>query len=304
MKVLIIGASKKVTDSGVRDYYEGYVDFFKRSAATAQSDAVIKTCLMDDLVISVGDGSFTIYDTYNQQDLAGYDVFILRGDNFRRSMDVIGTINEFAKEHNIPMINEYNDVKDSSKLLQAVQFHKLAIPVARTLYVNPGVLSTTATLEWEFPCVMKAVHGSHGNYNYVVHSFDEVREHLDENPDNRFVLQRFIPNDGDYRVLIIGDEVLIIGRSAVGDSHLNNTSQGGEAILIPVDQLPAKVIEDAKKIMKHLGMTIAGVDAIANKETGEYSFLEVNAQPQLQSGAFIPEKEVLMGKLFSRLDQR
>jgi glutathione synthase/RimK-type ligase-like ATP-grasp enzyme len=300
MKALIIGASKKVTDNGVRSYYEGYVDFFKRSAATAHLDAVIETCLMDDLIISVGDGSFSIYDTHNQQDLTGYDVFILRGDNFRRHMDVIGTINEFAKENDIPIINEYNDVKDSSKLLQAVQFHKLSIPVARTLYVNPGLLAAASTLEWEFPCVMKAVHGSHGNYNYVVHSFDDVRSHLGEDPENRFVLQRFIPNDGDYRVLIIGDEVLVIGRSAVGDSHLNNTSQGGEAVLIPVGELPAHVVEDSRKIMKYSGMTIAGVDVIVNKNTGEYSFLEVNAQPQLQTGAFIDQKEILMGKLLSK----
>jgi len=300
MKALIIGASKKVTDNGVRSYYEGYLDFFKRSAETAHADAVIKTCLMDDLVISVGDGAFSIYDTYNKQDLASYDVFILRGDNFRRSMDVIGTINEFAKEHDIPMINEYNDVKDSSKLLQAVQFHKLSIPVARTLYVNPGLLSVASTLDWQFPCVMKAVHGSHGNYNYVVNSFDEVRSHLGDDPENRFVLQRFIPNNGDYRVLVIGEEVLVIGRSAVGDSHLNNTSQGGEAVLVPVSELPPEVIDNSKKIMKYLGMTIAGVDAIANKDTGEYSFLEVNAQPQLQTGAFIEEKEILIGKLLSK----
>lgn len=303
MRVLIIGSTKVAVDETVRNYYQKYVNFFQRSADTIQSDAIIETSLVDDLIISVGDGQFTMYDARHKRDLSDYDVFFFRADNFRTSIDVVGTINEFAHENNIRIINEYNGIKDSSKLLQAVWFHKLSIPVARTLYVNPGLLENPDAYTWDFPCVMKAIHGSHGNDNYVVNSLDDVKAHQDEQSDKRFVLQRFVPNDGDYRILVIGGEVLVIGRSAVGGSHLNNTSKGGEAVLVPADQLPVEVIENAKKIMKYLGKTIAGVDALADKNTGEYSFLEVNDQPQLMSGAFLEEKEALMGKLLGTLDK-
>ena len=301
MKVLIIGGTKQEADADVRAYYQKYIDFFKKSADQVSQGTVVESCMMEDLLISVGDGTFSIYDTHNNHDLSDYGAFFLRGDRFRSYMDVIATINEFAFINGIKIINEYSNVRDSSKLLQAVHFQKLDIPVARTLYVNKALMNHQDKLGWEFPSVMKATHGSHGDDNYIVHSMDDVRRYQQEQPEKQFVLQRFVPNNGDYRILVIGDEVLVIGRTAVGDSHLNNTSKGGEAVLVDINEIPEKVISDARKIMDYLGMTIAGVDALADKNTNEYSFLEVNAQPQLMSGAFIEEKELLMGKLLDKL---
>jgi glutathione synthase/RimK-type ligase-like ATP-grasp enzyme len=89
--------------------------------------------------------------------------------------------------------------------------------------------------------------------------------------------------------LIIGnDDPLVIKRTAAEGTHLNNTSQGGSAELMA--ELPEEVISFAKKIASELKMTIAGVDALQNKDTSEYFFLEVNSQPQLVTGAFVPEK--------------
>ncbi|HZJ34590.1 MAG TPA: hypothetical protein VFD55_01070 [Candidatus Angelobacter sp.] len=301
MKILIIGGTKQQVTQEVRAYYQKYIDFFKKSAGTVADNIVFESSLIDDLIISVGDGKFSIYDTNNRSNLKEYDVIFIRGDGFRSYMDAVGSINEYAHLNKIIIINDYSNVRDSSKLLQAVYFHKLDIPVARTLLVTSAVLDNEAQLEWNFPCIMKSTHGSHGNDNFVVQNMEDVKTVLENQPDKRFVLQRFVPNNGDYRILIIDDEILVIGRSAVGGSHLNNTSKGGKAVLVNVDQLPETVINDAKRIMKHFGMAIAGVDALADKNTNEFFFLEVNAQPQLMSGAFVTEKEKLIGKLLNKL---
>lgn len=303
MKVLIIGGTKGDVTQEVRAYYQKYIDFFKKSASTVSADAIIESTLLDDLIVSVGDDAFTIYDTHNKRELSEFDVLFLRGDGFRSYMDMIGAINEYAHLHGKTIINDYSNVRDSSKLLQAVHFHKIGVPVARTIFVTSGVLNNEDRLSWSFPCIMKATHGSHGNDNYVVNSMDEVRAVLERQADKRFVLQRFVPNNGDYRILIIGDEVLVIGRLAAEGSHLNNTSKGGGATLIDRAELPEVVIENAKRIMQHFGMTIGGVDALADKGTNEFFFLEVNAQPQLMSGAFVEEKAALMGKLLDKLSQ-
>ena len=117
------------------------------------------------------------------------------------------------------------------------------------------------------------------------------------------MLQEFIPNDGDYRILVAGDNILGIERKAVEGSHLNNTSQGGSARLVSQDVLPEGMIADARRIARHLDMTIAGVDALIDKHTGEYYFLEVNSQPQLMSGAYVNQKEQLIGVSLSALLQ-
>jgi glutathione synthase/RimK-type ligase-like ATP-grasp enzyme len=303
MKIMIIGSINKAEIVEARSYYQKYIDFFKKSADNID-DIVIETCLIDDLIISVGDGDFSIFDTKNEHDLNNYDVLFLRGDGFRNCIDVIGAINEYAYDNKVTIINDYSGVRDSSKLLQAVQFHQIGVLVARTLLVTSAVLNSEPKLDWGFPCIMKAVHGSHGNDNYFAHSMDEVRLFSEKQADKRFVLQRFIPNNGDYRILIIGNEILAIGRSAVGGSHLNNTSQGGEATMIDVGQIPQKVLEDSRLITEHFKMTIAGVDVLQDKDTNIFYFLEVNAQPQLMSGAFVDQKEKLLGKLISKLSNQ
>ena len=59
------------------------------------------------------------------------------------------------------------------------------------------------------------------------------------------------------------------------------------------------MIADAKKIAGHLGMTIAGVDAIIDTDSGEYFFLEVNSQPQIMSGAFLDVKASMLASLLA-----
>ena len=300
MKLLILGNTDGAPTERNRQYYQEYVDFFMASAKSVDDSIVVHAALVDDLAISVGDGSFSIFDTLHGVDIADYDAIFVRADQLRKYMGTIAAINEYAAMHNIKVVNDYRNARDSSKLLQAVQFEKLDIPVARTLLVTGGLLRNMPS-DWKFPCIMKATHGSHGNDNHLVQTVEEVERIAAETPDKPFVLQRFVPNDGDFRILMIGDEVITIGRKAAEGSHLNNTSQGGEAVMVPVDSLPAKIITDAKKIMNELRMTIAGVDVLIDKETGDYYFLEVNAQPQLMTGAFLDEKSRLLGKLFEQL---
>lgn len=302
MKVALFGNSAAKPTEQERAYYQQYVDFFQKGASITENDAEIYTALFDDLFIEVGEHSFTIFDTRNDIDVSTYDAIFFRGDKFRASMDIVATINAYAQKHGIATINTYDIVRDPSKLLQAVNFERIGAPVARTLLVNSSLYARFETgVDWAFPCIMKARYGSHGNDNYLVSTLDEVREIAERDASKGFVLQRFIENDGDYRILIIGNETLVIGRSAQEGTHLNNTSQGGAASLVEVETLPDTVLEDARKILQFYQMTIAGVDVLQSKSSGEYYFLEVNAQPQLMTGAFIEKKAEMVGKLLGDL---
>jgi glutathione synthase/RimK-type ligase-like ATP-grasp enzyme len=301
MKILILGIMEKRPTETDRAYYQSYINFFKNSAKTAGNDTIVESSLYDDLIISVGDGDFRIYDTKNKRDLCEYNALFLRGSQFRQFFGVIGSINKYATCKGLKVINDYTGVRDYSKLFQAVDFHLLDIPVAKTIYVTSAVINNPSCIDFGFSCVMKADHGSHGDFNYVVKDIDEVRKIFEKHEPKRFILQRFIPNDCDYRILVIGDETLVIKRTAVGDSHLNNTSKGGNAELINKKSLPKKVFYDTKRAMEYLGMTIAGVDVFSDKNTNDFYFIEINVQPQLMSGAFVKEKEKLMGKLLDKL---
>jgi len=293
MNILLIGS--KQTSGNIPKYYNDYIDFFRKGSLHAKSSVGFSWTLFDDLFISVGDGDFRIIDTKSGHLLEHFDLILIRGKAFRHFFDVVRSVSRYAELKNIPVVNNYSGFRDSSKLAQAVQFFETGLPVANTVYVSKAVLEDKNELPFGFPCIMKAVFGAHGNDNYLVKSMDEVRN-ISEKSDLRFVLQRFVPNDNDFRILIMGSDAITISRKAINGSHLNNTSMGGEAYLVANESLPKGLIQDSIKIARYLDMTIAGVDALIDKETGEYFFLEVNSQPQLMSGAFIEEKEKLFGR--------
>lgn len=297
--LLLIGNERRENDT--QQYYDQYAAFFRRSLtrATIENTEVAWT-LLNDMYIEVGDGSYAVFDTRTQRDIGEYSGIIIRGMGFRGQFDVLKAISLYAKRRGVPIVNDYSAFRDSSKLAQAVQFFKHDLPVAKTIYVNRAVLEGRSPLSISFPCIMKAVHGAHGNDNYVVNDIQDIRR-IAAHSEERFVLQRFVPNDGDYRILLAGDEVKVIERRAVNGSHLNNTSQGGSARLIEPGELPGGMISDARAILKVLDMAIAGVDALVDRQTGRYYFLEVNSQPQLMTGAYIEEKEDLIGSYLASL---
>ena len=294
MRVLIIGNSETTTNSD--DYFGRYAAFFREAAAGAGEQVDVQYTLFDDLYIAVGDGAFDVYDTRNDCELREYQVIFLRGAGFRQYYDVIKTISVYAQRHGVQSVNDYSSFRDSSKLTQAVQFYAQDMPIAQTVYVTEAVLAGKRALTFDFPCILKATFGSHGNDNYLVNSMEEVRDIVARSKPKKFVLQRFVPNERDYRILIIGDEMAVIERTAAGDSHLNNTSQGASANLVPIDTLPPEIIAASRKIAQALQLSTAGVDALADKNTGKFYFLEVNAQPQLMTGAFLDVKSQMIGR--------
>jgi len=299
MKILLLGTRGVAEDSDA--YYRQYLDFFKTASSQSQTAVDVVHALIDDLFIAVGDGTFTIRDIRNDADLSEYAAVLIRG-HIHEHIDSVKTVSMYLKLYNIPSINDYSMFRTASKLIQAVHFHIYGLPVAQTVFVTPAVIANLDKLPFGYPCIMKATNGSHGNYNYKLNGPEDVVRVMTEDGDKHtFVLQRFMPNDCDFRVLVAGDELLIIKRSAAGDSHLNNTSQGGDAELVDPSTLPAEIIEQSRLIVKKINMSVAGVDVLYDQSTQNYSFLEVNSQPQLMTGAFIEEKAKLMSNFFDSI---
>ena len=136
-----------------------------------------------------------------------------------------------------------------------------------------------------FPCILKAVDGSKGDDNYLAKDHAQLTELLREHTNVNFMVQNFIPNDGDLRLLFIGldREPLVFSRVSDGSSHLNNTSKGGAGKFID-SGLDPHYLRDARKAAEVLNREIGGVDIIVNKETGKHYVLEVNTTPALATG--------------------
>ena len=96
------------------------------------------------------------------------------------------------------------------------------------------------------------------------------------------MLQEFIPNDGDYRVLVLGKKVLgVMKRSSQSKEEFrNNYSAGGK---VEVADLPEEVKQLAVKAAEVCGLAVAGVDvAFRDYDFKKPVIWEVNKGPQFK----------------------
>jgi glutathione synthase/RimK-type ligase-like ATP-grasp enzyme len=120
------------------------------------------------------------------------------------------------------------------------------------------------------------------------------------NNDDQYIAQRYIPADGDYRILVFGKQaVLALYRKAAEEgSHLHNTSLGAAVERIELEKLPSEVFINAIRAAESMQWQVAGVDLIKDKKSGKWYCLEVNNSPQLVAGAFVPEKQAALAEFF------
>jgi [lysine-biosynthesis-protein LysW]--L-2-aminoadipate ligase len=150
-----------------------------------------------------------------------------------------------------------------------------------------------------YPAIVKPVHGSWGRLVSLVGSSDELslllkHRALGDSYSRVAMVQPFIGDGTDYRVFVIGGEVVasMMRKPSNGDWR-SNVSRGGTAHGV---RLGDDAYEIAVKATEVLGLDYAGVDLLYSPGRG-YLVNEVNAIPEFKglmgaSGVNIPRKIV------------
>lgn len=259
----------------------------------AEAGIESKVTLFENLVFSFTDGKLTVFDNHNDVDLADFDFVYIK--NWQAHRDAALALARYLLSKDIKVIPSENFTSQfTTKISEAFSLILEDIPYPDTLFCPKSRNLATAinSSSLEYPIIVKAVDGSAGNDNYLVKSEEELLKIITDNDDVSFMAQNFIENDGDHRILLFGYEPkMSFHRKSAGDSHLNNTSQGGEANMTSLSEYSEKVLADSIKAAKIAKREIAGVDVLYDSVTGEHYILEVNSSPQLSTGAFVDEKQ-------------
>ncbi len=180
-----------------------------------------------------------------------------------------------------------------SKIATIVKLWGKSVPVPFTLYTKKHeqlikiIKLYHEQLGERF--ILKDAKGAKGKINFYI-TAKEVPAILKQYPDVQFIVQRFVPNAGDYRIgVYAGVSSFVIKRVGNGHTHLNNTSAGGEASYIETNAAPVKLLRLAEKASRAVDLQISGVDIIVDKETGKPYILEVNQGSQIVTGAFVEQ---------------
>jgi glutathione synthase/RimK-type ligase-like ATP-grasp enzyme len=186
------------------------------------------------------------------------------------------------------------------KLGQVLALQKEDIPTPRTFWGHLEKIRKKASEEISFPMVVKRSGGRQGERVHLAKNQDQLNEIVNklmpqEKEDNkRFIVQEFIPNQEDIRVLVLDNRALGgIRRIRTEDEFRNNVSRGGRAELIK--RLPDNLANIAVKAAAAVDLSFAGVDIVEDEKTGQPYVLEINRAPQYSgfmraSGMNVPAK--------------
>lgn len=298
-KILVIGSVS--TDQPEIASKEQMVSYIATALETAGEDVEVSGCFLDEVGYVVNNETAEIHDLHNNKKIDDYDVVYFRG-KLRSHINDAALIASFLTGKRTKVLTSaYKNRRATGKVPQMYQLQALGYPIpysvsASTKYL-PGLISEHLT----YPIILKDMHGGHGNDNFLVKDEEQLKQILEDRSEIRFIAQEFIANDGDYRILCIGDKTLVILRKGSDDSHLNNTSQGASAELVALKDFPEIIIEQARNYASQCQYEIAGVDVMFAKGTDKHYFLEINSQPQLMTGAFVEEKQILVGEYLKEL---
>lgn len=244
-----------------------------------------------------------IWNVKKGYDIADFDLVVIRrvGDDFEKAVSIA----HYLDLKKVKFIDSFLRTQGKGKLAGAFLRSANEIPVPLTLSTTPDLFREifgSKEQPIEYPFILKANEGRKGYDNYLIKDFDQLNSILSDNPETLYVAQPFIENDGDYRVLVLNyTPRLAIKRTRQGNTHLNNTSQGGDAVITPLDYFNEVILKDCIKAAKLESLEVAGVDVLLDKNTGKHYFLEVNRTPQLATGSLTKYKLLAYTEMITEL---
>ena len=199
-----------------------------------------------------------------------------------------------AISQQIPTINNYAAFalsEDKFKTSHLLNSHGINTPDYRLCHKNDTDGLKAAIREWGGRLVYKPTDGWGGVGIVKIESeqaLDMLLPFLSRTDLRYFYLERFIDYDNtDFRIDIVdGQYIGCYGRQAPKDDWKTNITSGGSVF---VREPSDEVVEIALKAAALVGLEIAGVDLIYDREREEYVVLEINGIPAFAT----PEQEKL-----------
>lgn len=212
--------------------------------------------------------------------------------------DIAHSLALYFRHNDVPFFNEEAAItRSTSKLSQLVTATYNKVPVARTIFsLSLDHATNKAEQVIQAPFILKDAQASRGHANYLLQDFAAVQAHSAQHTERHpFIFQQFIHSDGsDYRFFTVAGSSVVIKRSGAKGSHLNNTSAGGSAELVPYDSFDDEVKRIVTTMSRVLNRSLTGIDIMFDATNGKPYFLEANPIPQIATGSFINEKLALL----------
>jgi len=260
----------------------GTIDRFLEEAK--KMDVELVPIKYKELKVEMREGEWRV--SLEERDLADFDLFYFRAVGSEQEWSKILCM--YAKKHNIPVIDEYLQTEGALRRYKAVAgaiLEDAGVNQEATTFVQKVADLKKELKKWSSPYVVKLSQGGrHGMGTFWIRSENDIEEMLEKSrdlegrPARGYLIQKYIPNDGDYRLFVVGYKTLGGFKRQPKEEKVVMNKSVGKSVGLQV--VPADIKEMAEKACRALGVEVAGVDLVRDNTTGKVYVIEVNEAPQ------------------------
>lgn len=234
--------------------------------------------IWEDLFIQF-DSQNRIFDIFlNDKKINKYDLIFIRTAG--KFVDQATVLSHYCQQNKIKFFDKkFLQSHSNSKLLQSLYFYSNNLLFPKTINFSNKNTSVDNIIKFVgLPLIAKKAVSSRGDSVFLIKTKQKLAEFINKNNLTKYLFQEFIPNDFDWRILVIGGKAEISEKRVrkVGNDIRNNVKLGAKEIFCPA---PKSINILASKAAKASNITLAGVDIIRNNNKNY--LVEINRSPSL-----------------------
>ena len=263
-------------------FYRVWFDTGEKFLESAKKEGIeLIPIQYDDLTLRQEGSDFEIL--HKGESLADFSLFYFRAVG--GATEWANLLILYAQRHKIPVVDDYLTdlgLEKRAKSISGVILAENKINYPKTSFASSEETLLEEAKNCQYPFVLKISKGGRQGMGTLLIKDKEVLERAIKGRIEKtgFLLQEYIPNDGDYRLMLIGYQVLGgFKRQKKEEKLLLNRSVGSSAVL---KTIPQAIKEEAERACRALKVEIASADMVLDKRSNQPVIIEVNEAPQFE----------------------
>jgi ribosomal protein S6--L-glutamate ligase len=210
---------------------------------------------------------------HGEQDVCDFDIVIFRGYN--EHIYEAQLLAEMLADNDVVVLEQtLAGGYVRGKMHQAKRLFECGINHPATFQANSLTRWKNFIDDVEFPIIAKPVFGRKGRGIQKLNDAKEAVDFFSKNNQD-YLAQQFFPITSDYRVFVVGGEVVGGFQRFINEGEYKSNIHGTKAEKIELSEKMKKIAIEAANAMDY---EIAGVDIF--EHDGELYIIEVNVSPQ------------------------